>query len=479
MLTLAQLLIAPTLPQNRAQVLASLRGIGFVVKTGVGTGSVTADGQGTITASVVIKITIAGELGTGSFQYSTDGGTTYSSNLTIPAGATYSVGTTGAVITFVAGPLGGGTSFALGDFYGFPVSSPNFPVTSWGSGGVGRTLSEVEAQALTDLGSTIPNIAAGGLLQSFLVPTTPPTPDGWMDLLGVNVYALSRNPAVATIGAVQLYDAANAGPFTIGVGQMTFSATNGQLYTNTTGGVLAHSGTLALTVQALVPGAAGNVGLNQITAIVAGVLPGVTVTNPGTAGVWISISGVDTETSLAYATRCQNRWPSLGIGATAATYDYWARAASPNVTKTRVIVDPTVPGQVDMWIAGAAGPVSGADVTAVQNYINARVPLGTTVLVSNSVAVSVAVVAAASVKAAQHASAVTAAANNLAAYIQAMPISDGTTVIDYEVLTSQIGSIPGVVRLSGVTVNAGTADITLTLGRVATLGSVTITWTDV
>src|ERR1700674_1518279 len=99
-LTYAQLVAPPTLAQVRAQVLSSLQGVGFVVKTGTGTGQVTASGQGTGTFSVVVKIVTAGELGSGVFQYSTDGGVTYSGNVTIPSGATYSVGATGAVVTF-------------------------------------------------------------------------------------------------------------------------------------------------------------------------------------------------------------------------------------------------------------------------------------------------------------------------------------------------------------------------------------------
>jgi hypothetical protein len=225
---------------------------------------------------------------------------------------------------------------------------------------------EVEAQALTDFGQALPQIAASGFLQSFLTPTNPPLPDAWMDLLGQNVYGLTRNPAVATQGNVQIVDSASAGPFTITVGQLTFASTTGVLFSNTAGGTLAKGGLLVLPVAATTAGASGNVGLNSITSIVGGTLPGVTVSNPGTAGVWITVSGVDQETSQSYAIRAQNRWPSLGIGATPATYDYWARTASPNVTRTRVFADAVTPGQVDVYLAGAAAPVAAGDVTAVQ-----------------------------------------------------------------------------------------------------------------
>lgn len=477
-LALVDLVKPPQLADVRAQVLQSLQGVGFVAETGTGTGSLTATGQGAISASVVVKISTSGELGTGAFQYSLDGGTTYSAAITIPAGATYALAPSGATVTFVPGPVGAGTSFVAGDTFSFATNVPNFPISSWGAGGAGRTLVEVEAQALTDFGQALPQIAAGMLLDSFLNPRTPPIPDAWMDLLGVNRYGLTRNPAVATQGNVQIVDSASAGPFTITTGQLTFASSSGVLFTNTAGGTLAKGGLLVLPVAATTAGASGNVGLNSITSIVGGTLPGVTVSNPGTAGVWITVSGVDQETSQSYAIRCQNRWPSLGIGATPATYDYWARTASANVTRTRVFADAVTPGQVDVYLAGAAAPVSAGDVTAVQSYVNARVPLTSTALVSNTTAVPINIIAAATVRAASHAAAVTAASTNLAAYINGLAISDGTTVVDYEVLEAQIGSIPGVLRVSGVTVNGGTADVTLALGQVATLGTIAITWTD-
>jgi uncharacterized phage protein gp47/JayE len=138
--------------------------------------------------------------------------------------------------------------------------------------------------------------------------------------------------------------------------------------------------------------------LNSITSIVGGTLPGVTVSNPGTAGVWITVSGVDQETSQSYAIRCQNRWPSLGIGATPATYDYWARTASPNVTRTRVFADAVTPGQVDVYLAGAAAPVAAGDVTAVQSYVDQRTPLTAIAVVSNATAFPINVAATVTVK---------------------------------------------------------------------------------
>ncbi len=150
-----------------------------------------------------------------------------------------------------------------------------------------------------------------------------------------------------------------------------------------------------------------------------------------------------------------------------------------NVVRTLEFPDAAIAGQVDLYLAGTAAPVAGADITTVQNYINSRVPLTSAVVVTNSTALAINVVASATVKAANFAAAVVAAAANLAAYINGLSISSGTTIVSYDLIISQIGEIVGVTSLSGVTVNGGTADITLTLGQLATLGTVTITWTQI
>jgi hypothetical protein len=90
---------------------------------------------------------------------------------------------------------------------------------------------------------------------------------------------------------------------------------------------------------------------------------------------WISSSGTDEETDEALRARCKARWPSLGVAPTVDVYDLWARTASPTITKTRAVPSPTIPGQVDLYLATAAGVTPGADVTAVADYVAAREPL--------------------------------------------------------------------------------------------------------
>lgn len=474
-LTLAQLTAPQTVDQLRQLLFSSLQGVGVVTKTtGNGTGSLSASGTPNAAYSIVVTIYAAGELGAATFRYSLDGGSTSSAPTALPG--IYSIPGTGITLTFTAGPTGAGTSFS-GDVWTFPATVPSFPVTAWQVGSAGRSLAEFDAQFLSDMTYLLQQIAGGGLIDSWINPPSPPIPDAWLDLLAASVYKLTRNPAIAAEGTENITDTASAGPFNIAIGQLTFAATSGQLYTNTSGGTLTKGGSLAVTVRAVSPGAAYNVASGTITSITAGALPGVTCTNP--VG-WLSTSGTDAETSLALALRCQGRWPSIGIGATSATYEYWARTATSNVARVLVLPDPTVPGQTDVYIAGAAAPVAGGDVTTVQNYINARVPTTCTALVSNCASQVNNVAATIKVRAASYAAAAVSVPLALAAYINGIGISDGTAVVSYDMVIAMLGSAPGTIDVSSVLLNGAAVNIgPLALGQLPIVGSVTLTWIQV
>jgi hypothetical protein len=601
-LTLTQLLAPLTVDQVRTMLLGSLQGLGIVVKSGTGPGS-TGVGTGSLTLSgtpsaaftkIVINIVTAGELGAAQFQYSLDGGVTFSGTQTVPASpGTFAVPTTGVSITFVSGPVGAGTSFTLSDQFIFATQIPSLTVTSWTASSGYRQLVEVEAQALAAFSAQQTNLAAAGL-------TTKAT-GAWADLLGVQFYGLIRNGAAATAGQVTLKNAQEAGPFTITAGQMTFSSTNALLYTNTTGGTLAialatpvnaafsagvgtlvngtyyyrvtalnaagetlastetslviaagpqgvnvnwgavagatgykiygrsigaelfiaqvgavttyldggsitpagalpssnTTDTLSLQVQAVAPGAAYNVGNGTIISIVGGTLPGVTVNNPdpGT-GTWVTSQGADPETDSAYMLRCQQRWPALGTGSTAAVYQLWATSAEAaaghgtTITKTLVQPDGTTAGQVDLYLAGASGAVGAGAVTDAQTYINPRVPLTATTLIQAATNVVITLAGtvnyfAAKTTLAAVQAAVSAALTNffLALGIGSDAGGANVKVFYAELLAvvgaaseTAVGAYPAIRNVASFTVNAASADIGLTTGQVATLtNSLTLT----
>ena len=375
-LTLAQLSTPLTVGAVQTLLLNALQGIGIITQAGasnsvgLGTGSVTyVSGAPNASYGVIIKIAISGEPGVATFAISVDGGNNYVTGVTVPSGSgQYAVGSSGVTIAFTAGPAGSGTSFISGDVYSFALSAPNFPITSWQPGSVYRTLVNIEAQVLSSLSGLIGAMGSGGLANYATGP--------WCDLVGVNVYNLPRNTSVATVGVITLTDVNSAGPFTVPAGGMYVADNSGHRYINQGSFVIPKGSSFSTPFQAEAPGAAYNAVVGAISTIVVNTLPGVTVTNPNNGtGSWPSTSGVDTETDGAYMSRCVARWPALGPGAVASTYDLWARTGAPNVTRTIVVTDTAIAGQVDVYCAGATGASVTGDVTLANTYIQSRVPL--------------------------------------------------------------------------------------------------------
>lgn len=169
-----------------------------------------------------------------------------------------------------------------------------FPVTDWEEGGAARTLVELFAKGLNDLGAQAASIAAGGLLAY--------ATEGWLTLLAADGYGLTRNPAVTALGKVRLSAVAGAAAATISAGQLIFESSSGRRFANTSGGTLLPGGTLDLDVQAESPGAAWNVSTSTVRALITQVA-GVSVDNPprlgsvshGGAGTGVvSLSGTPT-----------------------------------------------------------------------------------------------------------------------------------------------------------------------------------------
>lgn len=337
----------------------------------------------------------------------------------------------------------------------------SFPVTTWREGDVPETLIQIDAQALSDLSQVIALIAMGGYI------TTQPGVTGasgdWLDL-AAGFYGLTRNQAVQTQGTVTLTDSGGAGPFSISAGQLWVTDAANHRFTNTTAGTLSQNGSLALTFAAEQAGSAYNT-TGALTLVTA--LPGVTLST-----LSITQQGADVESDLAFSTRCLGMWAALGTGSPAAAYDLWARTASSEVTRTKVAADGTTAGQVNVYLAGASGAVSGTAVTAVTNYVTPRMPVGSTPNVVAATNSEVTVAGTVYVQSAYVTSATAAITNALNAFIQTIPIG-GTVYLS--AVIEQVMS-PAGVRNASVTLNGGTADIALTAAQVATLtNSLTIT----
>jgi uncharacterized phage protein gp47/JayE len=347
------------------------------------------------------------------------------------------------------------------------LAAKGFPVTSWRAGDVARSLLEIDAQALADFTALRASIAKGGLLHE--------ATGAWLTLLASEVYALTRNAAVATKGTVVLTAAADAGPYTIAPGQLWFTSTGGPRYqsANSNNLTLAKGGTLSLTVQAESPGAAYNVANGTITTL-STPLAGVTCNNPDPGGgSWITTSGVDEESDASLVSRCEARWPESGFGSPSASYDLWARTADATITRTKVVADAAGPngGGVTIYVAGAAGAVGGGAVTAAQTYIDPRAPLGSVPTVTNATNAAVTVTAILFGKSQYQTAATAAATTAIQALIAATPI--GGTIYRAAIFEALMGP-EGV---ENVTIAAPAGDTTLTAAQVATL-TLSLSWTN-
>ncbi len=112
----------PVLAVKTPSSTAGAAGAVTATRVSTSTGTVTVAGAALDAYDVKVLITTTGTLGTGAFQYSLDGGRTYSAPITIPAGATYVIPNTGHTITFVAG--GGPIYFEAADYHVFTSTAP-------------------------------------------------------------------------------------------------------------------------------------------------------------------------------------------------------------------------------------------------------------------------------------------------------------------------------------------------------------------
>jgi len=92
-------------------------------RTSTSTGTVATTGSSPRnTYDVRLLIVLTGTLGSGTFKYSLDGGDTYSAEIQIPSGGTYTIPSSGVVAVFTAG--GGPIYFEAGDLFSWSTTAP-------------------------------------------------------------------------------------------------------------------------------------------------------------------------------------------------------------------------------------------------------------------------------------------------------------------------------------------------------------------
>lgn len=466
-MTLDQLLQVKDRTVIRAELLRQLQGVYYTTKSGFSPGSVGADGIPNNDYQFRVKIMAAGSLGTATFQVSTDGGNTYSATTPVPGSGLFPVSGTGLTLVFANGPTGVGDSFELADVFSFDTNINVLPATAWQAFSVPLSLVENDAQALEELFLTLNLLAQGGFLSL--------AQRDWVDLLVENFYDLARIKGQPTKGLITLSDVAGSGPHAIAENQLWLLSNSGLRYNSVGTYVLPLSGTVQITVQAERAGSQYNVANGTITQFVTALGAGVTANNPDPGGgTWITQQGTNDESDDGLKKRALARWPELGTGATSAVYDKWAREASGGVTRTTSRVSTTVAGQVELFLAGPAGPVAPPVVAAVQAYVDPLVPLCVTALVQSAAAVAVTVTADVYVAAGNMAQAQIDCARNLDALFVGGVNSIGETLpgiaIGGTVYLDQIREqlmVPAGVRNTPISLPV--ADLALTPTQVATL----------
>lgn len=358
------------------------------------------------------------------------------------------------------------------------LNTLGFPTTSWQSGSLPLTLLELFAdreRRLSEVVSALAELAFNSL-----------STGNALTLFSSSHYDNARAPAVRTRGTVKLTAVPTAGPYVIAVGQLVVAdVTDGFTYRNLTGGTIPLGGTLDLTFEAEVAGAARNVPNNSITVFLTP-LAGVTVSNPPVppSSTWITQNGVDEESDAALRIRNLTKWATLSIASPKDAYVNIARQASAAIARVEIDdQNPQGPGSTDVYIAGATGVSGVAEVAAAQALLDQKRPVTNLVRVLAAVAqvqdftATIHVVAALNTPTKQ-----TEIQQALRDYINGLPIS-GTFLPaapnGVAVFSEMVGALTAVVGVERVSLTTPAADVAIAMHRVMTVGVLAFTFVSV
>jgi uncharacterized phage protein gp47/JayE len=336
------------------------------------------------------------------------------------------------------------------------LAARGFPTTDWAVGGPERHMVESFAEIMADFtGPFGLQVAQGGFLEE--------ATEEWLTLLARSNYNTTRKEATFATWEVTLEDTGNGGPYTVLPGQLWGASPAGQLFSNTDGGELALGGTLTLTFKAESPGTAHNAGP---VSVLKTPLPGVEISASS-----LSSSAVDEESDEELRERAALQWADLAIGAVADSYKKWALDADVDVRRVQVEEDIPNPGGVRVSLARTDGTAEASDVTAVAAYIEERRPLTVDVTVQAAEEVEVDVDATVRIRASYLAAAQARVSGDLLVLLRGLAIGP-ETLFRAEII-EVLMALPGA-RNTVLTTPA--ADVVLTAGQVAKLGTVNITW---
>jgi len=239
-----------------------------------------------------------------------------------------------------------------------------FPATSWQPGSIQRSLLTTFARVFADVTELVKQLVELGANQL--------ASGAALTAFSRSVYDNIRNPATKTRGPFRLASTA-AIPYSLTPGQLLVQNPSGIQFTNVTGGVLPAGGVLAVTFEALLAGANGNIAPGSPLALITP-LAGVTVTNPAPAGgTWFTSTGQDQESDANLRLRNRTKWATLAIETPRDGVLNIALSASPAVRKVAVNdQNPRGAGTVDVYVSGDLSPLGASDLALVQAKLAAR-----------------------------------------------------------------------------------------------------------
>lgn len=245
-----------------------------------------------------------------------------------------------------------------------------FQATSWQSGSIQLTFLKLIAMVWAAVSVTIATIATAGFTSLANVQYV------YLSLIATYWYQITPISAQNTVGEILITSSPTAGSTTFAVGDIIISdqpngTAGANTYTNTEGGTLGPDATLLVEFKADIAGASANIPPNTTLYLWTAGFVGLTVTNPVVAATstWITSPGVDQESAARLATRCLLKWSALTYGNTDGAYKFWAMTALPTLTRLEML-DAPGDGTVTLVGANALGPISGADITTIEDYVN-------------------------------------------------------------------------------------------------------------
>jgi uncharacterized phage protein gp47/JayE len=290
------------------------------------------------------------------------------------------------------------------------------------------------------------------------------TPSEYIDLRAGEI-GLTRKPSVKATGQVT-FSGVNGTFIDVGTRVSTDGAS--PVYFVTTAAGTIASGTVTVNAEAEVGGISGNAVASSITLVLGNLSGVVTVNNalPFTGGI-------DTESDASLIERYFEKVQEPATSGNANEYKQWAKSvAGIGDAKVYPLWNGNGTVKVVLLDENKRAPVSGI-VTSTNDYIASVRPIGATVTVVGATEVSINVTATLTLASgATLASAKADFEAGLTEYLKTLAFVD--PIVRYSKIASVLLDTPAILDYSGLTVNGGTANISIADGSVAIKGSVTL-----